>query len=195
MSNYKKHLDRELQILKDNNQGEKLVVEDFLPAIEQILEVFSNQGHSGMSASFYTSILSTTIKNVLSFKALSPLTGEDHEWNEVGEGVYQNNRQSDVFKENEKAHYNDAIVWRGEEEHDTFTGKVEGVSSSQPVKFPLTTKTFYIDVRKDFEVDKYPESEAVEGDTKYVYRIKNYKQLNEVREYYGIEAEWTEEVE
>lgn len=76
---------------------------------------------------------------------------------EIGDGtlMYQNSRCSSLFKdgiENE-AYYLNAIVWKGEEDFDTFTGRVyvddanfELIGSSQVVKFPFKPKTFYIDV-------------------------------------------------
>ena len=63
--------------------------------ILELLEVFSKQGHSGSSAPYLINLFS----KLASFDPISPLTGEDSEWNEVGEGVFQNNRCSEVFKQ------------------------------------------------------------------------------------------------
>lgn len=47
--------------------------------ILEIIEVFSNQGHSGFSAGYAISVL----ERLLRYKPLTPLTGEPDEWNEV----------------------------------------------------------------------------------------------------------------
>lgn len=64
-------------------------------AILDLIELFASQGHSGFSASYVINAFSRLAK----FKPLSPLTGEDDEWNEVGTGVFQNKRYSAVFKD------------------------------------------------------------------------------------------------
>lgn len=195
MNNYEKYLEREVTIAEANlEKGDNLAIKDFIPALKQICEVFSTQGHSGGSAPFYASAVSHAIKKVLMFEPLSPLTGEDSEWNKVEDfGLppkYQNNRLSSVFKDTKdgKAHYLRAIVWQGEEDHDTFTGKMFGIPSALNIKeFPFTPKTFYIDVKKDYEWEKYPENEVYDiigENNKYAYVLKDPKQLEEVWEYY-----------
>lgn len=76
--------------------------------ILRIIHEFSEEGHSGTSASYAISIITRLLK----FKPLSPLTGEDNEWNEVGDGVYQNRRASNVFKNKDgQAYWSDGIVF------------------------------------------------------------------------------------
>ena len=50
--------------------------------ILHMVKEFAGEGHSGFSASYALQCL----KNLLSFKPLSPLTGEDDEWSEAGGG-------------------------------------------------------------------------------------------------------------
>lgn len=203
-NNYQKHFEKELEIMKKNsknnpNEDGKLIIEMFKKPIKQITKIFSKQGHSGSSASFYSSILSQGIKNILSFQPLSEITCSDREWNLVTEGnvneeiydlkkgVYQNNRCSAIFKEgkNGKPYYLDAIVWKGEDEYDTFTGIVDRISSNQSIKFPFTPKTFYIDVVKvKYNPKKHKDCFVGKDNKKYVYKIKDRKQLKEVSEYY-----------
>lgn len=64
-------------------------------AILELLEVFDNQGHSGFSAPYVIS----KVKRLAMYKPLTPLTGEDDEWNEVEPGCFQNKRYSAVFKD------------------------------------------------------------------------------------------------
>ena len=53
-------------------------------AVEEIVEVFAEQGHSGASASIVTSLLG----KLLRFEPLCPLTGADDEWTEVSDGLW-----------------------------------------------------------------------------------------------------------
>lgn len=69
--------------------------------ILDLMEVFENQGHSNMSASYVLSIFN----RLAHFRPLTPLTGEDDEWNEVGSGRWQNKRYSAVFKEEDGRAY------------------------------------------------------------------------------------------
>lgn len=66
--------------------------------IIDIVELFASQGHSGFSAGYAMSIL----ERLLRFKPITPLTGEDDEWNDVsdemGRKCFQNKRCSSVFK-------------------------------------------------------------------------------------------------
>lgn len=73
-------------------------------AILDLIELFSSQGHSGFSAPYVIN----TFSRLAMFKPLSPLTGEDDEWNEVGvgDGSLQNKRYSAVFKDKDGTAYN-----------------------------------------------------------------------------------------
>lgn len=65
----------------------------------KLLEVFSEEGHSGSSAPYAINLFSTLAK----FKPIAPLTGEDWEWVDVaeynGSPLWQNKRCSSVFKD------------------------------------------------------------------------------------------------
>lgn len=81
---------------------------DMLPhAVLELIEVFSNQGHSGMSAK----IVIYLFAKLASFEVLSPLTGSDDEWTELADGLYQNKRCSHVFKENNQAYDSEGKVF------------------------------------------------------------------------------------
>lgn len=60
-----------------------------------ILERFFGQWDSGGAVHAVAPILQRCIAG----KPLSPLTGEDDEWAEVGDGVFQNKRLGSVFKD------------------------------------------------------------------------------------------------
>ncbi len=63
-------------------------------AMRSILEKFFDTRDSGGAVWAMAPVLQKCIAG----KPLTPLTGEDHEWLEVGEGVFQNRRGGSVFK-------------------------------------------------------------------------------------------------
>lgn len=60
----------------------------------ELLKVFSEQGHSGMSAPYGVALF----EKLALWKPIAPLTGKDDEWNEVGSDLWQNKRCPSVFK-------------------------------------------------------------------------------------------------
>ena len=70
-------------------------------AILDLIELFASQNHSGFSAPYVIN----TFCRLAMFKPLSPLTGEDDEWNDVGD-CFQNKRYSAVFKDKDGTAYN-----------------------------------------------------------------------------------------
>jgi len=97
MSNILKHAKRELALLGyapvellEEGDINKVAQQNIL----ELLEVFSKQGHSGMSAPY---VIGMFFK-LASFESLTPLTGEDSEWEKVDFQTFQNVRCSRVFK-------------------------------------------------------------------------------------------------
>ena len=62
----------------------------------RMVREFCKEGQSGLSAGYAVNRL----KRLLMWLPLAPLTGEDSEWNDVGDGVEQNRRCSKVFRNN-----------------------------------------------------------------------------------------------
>lgn len=121
--------------------------------ILELMEVFSKQGHSGFSGRYCIDVFSSLAR----FEPLKPVMGTDDEWTNVAElsdGVpmFQNKRHYAVFKdsENGKPYFLDAIVW--DQDGNTFTGTIEGISSSQYIKLPFIPKTFYIKINENREI-------------------------------------------
>lgn len=83
----KSELDR---IGRDEDGMQDMINKDIL----SIVEMFSEQGHSGFSAGYALSVFD----RLLRFKPLTPITGEDDEWNEILNGKQQNKRCSSVFR-------------------------------------------------------------------------------------------------
>ena len=157
-SNTQKFAQQELDILAATVPD--ALVTPFTKEILALCEAFGNSGQSGGSAPYTASAISQAVKKLLLQEPICDVTGHENEWvnvREMGDGsiMYQNSRCSALFKDGveSKAHYLDAIVWKGIEDYDTFTGSVyidnkdfELIGSSQFVKFPFKPKTFYIDV-------------------------------------------------
>lgn len=110
----------------------------------ELLRVFADEGHSGSTAPYTVNMF----KKLAMFEPLVPLTGEDSEWNEVGNGVFQNKRCSRVFKQadrfNGQPYDIDARVFR-EPNGSCYTSR----ESMVPITFPYVPKTEYVDVKGD----------------------------------------------
>lgn len=63
------------------------------PAVLALVKVFAEQGNSGASRALALDLFDRLTR----FLPLMPLTGEDDEWTDRGEGLFQNRRCSRVF--------------------------------------------------------------------------------------------------
>lgn len=134
--NYMAHANRELPHIGTDEMG-KLMADQ----VREMLLVFSTHGHSGFSAGYATDLL----QKLMRFEPITPLTGEPNEWMELFEGSLQNMRASHVFKDPDRfdgqAYDINAVVFR-EPNGACFTGR----GSAQPITFPYTPRTVYVDV-------------------------------------------------
>lgn len=130
------HAEKELALLSD---GEPCEMQAMMNRhILEMVKLFADFGHSGFSAGYTISVL----ERLLRFEPLKPLTGEDDEWNEVGEGVFQNNRCSHVFREADgRAYDSEGRIFR-EPDGSCYTSK----DSRVYIEFPYTPKWEYVDV-------------------------------------------------
>lgn len=138
MGNLEQHAEKELRLAglfdKDSDYGGMLG-----PAVMELIKTFSSQGHSGFSANLVMNLFN----KVGRFEPLLPITGEDSEWNEVRDGLYQNNRCSHVFKENGQAYDSKGKVFR-DKDGCCYTNKNSRIN----VTFPYVPKTEYVDVEE-----------------------------------------------
>lgn len=113
---YVDYAEKELELsFGSKDKWSKSMTKDVL----ELLEVFSKQGHSGMSAPVAVGLFA----KLALFKPLVPLTGDPDEWDEVGldpegeETTFQNRRLSSVFKvgKDGRAYNIDAIVFEDPE--------------------------------------------------------------------------------
>lgn len=116
------------------NGPDKWIQENVL----ELLETFSQQGHSGLSAPYCVEMF----RKLARLEPLVPLSGEAAEWNEVSDGVWQNNRCSHVFKEADGRAYDiNGRIFR-ESSGCCYTSR----DSRVYVTFPYTPKREYVDV-------------------------------------------------
>jgi hypothetical protein len=131
--------------------------------ILKLLEVFSEEGHSGSSAP-YAIDLFTRLAN---YKPIGQLTGDDTEWNKLDYGcepIYQNKRASNVFKNSDGYTYDvDGKVfwyWAGTKQdyHKVFYTSKDSHTS---VTFPYTVpdKPIYEYRCSVFDYEQLPQTE------------------------------------
>ena len=190
MTNTYNHAKRELELLFSTIPDS--IIKDFESEILMICEKFGKCGHSGGSAS----ILSDVIKKLCLFETVTPIIGGDDEWNDISVEsdekngtIFQNKRNSAVFKNGKNAYYIDAIIkkdqeghywsgsfWLNEDDYKTGNNKLKIKTRGYIKSFPFYPKTFYIDVI-DVEVSK----------DNWESFIKDANQLNEIKEYYHLD--------
>lgn len=118
-------------------------------AILDLIELFDSQGHTGFSAPY----VARMFHRLAMFKPLSPLTGEDDEWNDIGDGCLQNKRYSAVFKDKDGIAYN-----------------FEGKAFTDDGKTWYTCKGSRVNVTFPYAVPDKPE---------YVYRNKSESEVSD----------------
>lgn len=104
--------------------------------ILDIVKIFADQGHSGMSAAYAIGAL----EKLLRFEPLKPLTGDDSEWTEVTDGTFQNKRCPHVFKEDGKAYDIEGKIFR-DPDGCCYTSS----DSRVYITFPYTPTREYVD--------------------------------------------------
>ena len=119
--------------------------------IIKLLEVFSDEGHSGTTAPYTVNVF----KKLAMFEPIVPLTGEDWEWCEVSERMgskcWQNKRCSKVFKDEDGRAYDieGKVFWewcRGivGEDDEPFKSYYTSRESRVYIEFPYTPHTEYV---------------------------------------------------
>lgn len=138
--------------------------------ILRMVKEFSDEGHSGFSANYSLSIL----KRLLALEPLTPLTGEDDEWQHVydddnGDPVYQNKRLSSVFKDKSRGAYDidGKVFWEWHTDKNGEKSKVYFTAngSAVPVTFPYTKPENPIYEYRPSEDDEYNEPEEITTNT------------------------------
>ena len=156
MSNLEKHAWLEFRAanwVDDNDKFKDHYQEAICLHVLNLLKVFSEEGHSGFSAPYAVNLF----EKLAMFKPLTPLTGEDWEWNELDYGddmKYQNKRCGHVFKGSDgRAYDSEGVVFYdyytdedGKQSKSHYTSR----DSRVYIEFPYTPIKEY----------RYRESEA-----------------------------------
>lgn len=120
--------------------------------ILELIDVFSNQHHSGFTASYVIDIL----QRLLHYKPLTPLTREDDEWEDVTSYGYdtptfQNKRCSAVFKDDKGAYWVEGKIFSSDLGHTWYTNSDSCVPVTFPFNVPDKSEVVVIDNKEDRE--------------------------------------------
>lgn len=151
MNNYKFHALQEFRAagwLDENGNYSDDMQEAICAHVLKLLEVFAAEEHSGTSAPYSINLFS----KLAAFEPVVPVTGEDWEWTEIGDGMYQNKRCSHLFKQPDRfdgqAYDIDGkIFWewyKSDEDGEVFKSHFTSRDSAVPVTFPYTPKREYV---------------------------------------------------
>ena len=167
MSNLLSHAEDELNRIGMTEDSPDEMNRMMRKHVLHMMQEFANEGHSGFSASYAISILT----KLMDFKPLSPLTGEDSEWQNVSdygpEPHYQNIRKSSVFKDADGSCYDidGKVFWEWampyEEGEKPYKSYYTNRESRVPVTFPYTVpdKPIYEYRHSDAEPRTPPQNE------------------------------------
>jgi hypothetical protein len=134
--------ERELaRIPKDNDGMQERINNNIL----EIVKVFCDEGHSGTTARYAAKIL----ERLLRYLPLTPIEDTPEDWNEVGPGVYQHRRCSEVFKDKNvfdgKAYILDAKVFSDDGGKTWFTNRNSREVIEFPYAVPTDSKRYFTD--------------------------------------------------
>lgn len=158
MSNLHKHAQIEFRAAgwtDENGKFKDEMQQAICEHVLKLMDVFAEEGHSGTTAPYAIDMF----KKLAMYEPLVPLTGEDWEWAEVRDGVFQNKRCSHVFKQADRfdgqAYDINGIVFydwherpldedeKGYPGTHKFKSHYTSRDSCVPVTFPYTPKTEY----------------------------------------------------
>lgn len=151
MNSYEKHAELEFRAagwLNDDGTFKDGMQKMICEHVMRLLDVFDGEGHSGSSAPYAINMF----KQLASFEPIVPLTGEDWEWVEVSDGLFQNKRCGHVFKQparfDGQAYDGEGIIFWDwcdplEGEDKPYKSYFTSADSAVPVTFPYTPKREY----------------------------------------------------
>lgn len=151
---YKEHALTEFRAagwIDENGKYDDEMQEAICLHILKLLEVFSEEGHSGSSAPYAINLFS----KLANHKPIVPLTGEDWEWIDVSFGPhmkYQNKRCTHVFKGDDgRAWDGDGVIFYtyytdedGNQQKSYYTNK----DSRVYIEFPYMPSKEYVEVKE-----------------------------------------------
>ena len=133
----------------ENPDYEDDYVQDMIEEnILEIIDLVSNQGHSGSTHGYMCSLLIPLLRD----KPIAPLTGRDWEWHqdyfEPGPDCWQNRRCSFVFKDGDRAYNSHGKSFSDDGGETWFIGH----DSRVDITFPCASKdleTEYVIIEKE----------------------------------------------
>ena len=140
MSNLTDHAKAELKMVGLTADSKDSMDRLMYNNIMAVVQLFSSQGHSGFSSGFVLNM----ITRLLRFEPITPLTGNDDEWNDVSDlsdrKMWQNRRCSRIIKEEDGTCYDmEGKVFTDPEGH-TYTNRNSWVK----ITFPYIPKTEFV---------------------------------------------------
>ena len=178
MGNLEKHAKLELELagLFDKDSDYEGMLAD---AVMGLIKVFAKQGHSGASAS----MVSDLFNKLSRYKTITPLTFKDDEWSQCSDGLYQNIRNSAVFKDSKEGrpYYIDAYYER--------TQKGTNWSGTLDLGNGNYVKKCYIKDPKNMPSICIHVIEKEITKNNWEMKIADMKQIDELNKYYDIEIE------
>jgi hypothetical protein len=149
MSNIHKHALMEFRAAGWTDENGKFndgMQEAICDHVLKLLDVFADEGHSGTTAPYTVNLF----KQLAMFEPIVPLTGEDWEWTEVGDGMFQNKRCGHVFKEGKggQAYDGEGRIFferRTDEDGREYKTHFTSRDSRVPITFPYTPVREYVE--------------------------------------------------
>ena len=136
MVDYAKH---ELDRIKKDEYG---MQERINNNILDIVKVFEDQGHSGLTAGYVIGMLYRLLK----FLPITQLTGEDDEWNKIFDGKYQNKRCFSIFRDKDgRAYDSEGKIFSDNGGYTWFTNRGSRVYIEFPYYPPDHPERVYVD--------------------------------------------------
>jgi len=112
--------------------------------VVELLKVFEEEGHSGSSAPYAINLF----KKLANFEPIVPLTGEEWEWNQISDGLYQNRRCSHVFRDQNGAYDTEGRIfydWFPDEDGNLRKAYYTNKESRVPITFPYTPTQEFVE--------------------------------------------------
>lgn len=143
MSEYKKYAMHEFEaagwVTADGTWDDEMQ-KHMCEQVLELLDLLSEHGHSGSSAPYAIRLF----QKLAAFEPITPLTGEDSEWNLCGETLFQNRRCGHVFRDSTRfggqAYDAERRIFRRPDGHCYTNYK-----SAVPIVFPYVPGTEYVD--------------------------------------------------
>ena len=147
-------------------------------AILDLIELFASQYHSGFTAPYVAGMF----HRLAMFKPVSPLTGEDDEWIELGTGEFQNKRYSAVFKDKDGTAYNIEGKVFTDDGETWYTCRDSRVNVTFPYVVPDKPERVYSNKEKiegDYELIKKYEEPKTDVLDKISTEIEEHVKINQ----------------